>query len=150
MGFLPGGAREKSQPYEAPYSEICCELYGRGDAYTILKQKGILEFTTTSFIRGITMTECIVIVEEIQNMTLHELDSVMTRVGPNCKIIFSGDFAQSDFVRDTDRAGLQKFLSVITTMGAHFSNIEFGVDDIVRSSLVKDYIVTKQKLGILT
>ena len=92
MGFLPGNSKEKTKVYEAPYYAICGELFGRGDAYEILKQKGLVDFISTSFIRGITLNNCIIIVDEIANMTLHELDSIITRVGKNCKIIFSGDF----------------------------------------------------------
>jgi predicted ribonuclease YlaK len=97
MGFLPGSNKEKAKVYEAPYYAICTELFGRGDAYDILKQRNMVDFISTSFIRGITLNNCIIVVDEIANMTLHELDSIITRVGKNCRIIFSGDFRQSDF-----------------------------------------------------
>lgn len=148
MGFLPGNSKEKAQVYEAPYYAICTELFGRGDAYTYLKQKGLVDFISTSFIRGITLNNCIIIVDEIANMTLHELDSVITRVGRNCKIIFSGDFRQSDFTKDHERNGLPQFMRIVERMKS-FAFVDFDENDIVRSAMVKDYIIWKDKLGIV-
>ena len=148
MGFLPGNAREKSQPYEAPYIEVCSEIFGRGDAYDILKRRGVLEFTTTSFIRGITLRECVVVVDEIQNMDWGELSSIITRIGVNCKIIFSGDYKQSDFrgkefgVKDD----VLKFLRVIQKMQDDFEMIEFKTADIVRSGLVKRFLIMVENM----
>jgi len=149
MGFLPGNSKEKTKVYEAPYYAICSELFGRGDAYEILKQKGLVDFISTSFIRGITLNNCIIIVDEIANMTLHELDSVITRVGKNCKIIFSGDFRQSDFTKEHEKNGLVDFMKIINKMKS-FSFIDFNENDIVRSSIVKDYIIQKDKLKIVS
>lgn len=148
MGFLPGNSKEKAQVYEAPYYAICTELFGRGDAYTYLKQKGLVDFISTSFIRGITLNNCIIIVDEIANMTLHELDSVITRVGKNCKIIFSGDFRQSDFTKDHERNGLPQFMKIVERM-KFFAFVDFDENDIVRSAMVKDYIIWKDRLGIV-
>lgn len=148
MGFLPGSSKEKAKVYEAPYYAICTELFGRGDSYEYLKNKGIIEFISTSFIRGITLNDCIIIVDEIANMTLHELDSVITRVGRNCKIIFSGDFRQSDFTKEHERNGLIDFMRIIEKM-KHFVSIDFDENDIVRSSMVKDYIIQKHRLRIV-
>lgn len=148
MGFLPGNSKEKTKVYEAPYYAICGELFGRGDAYEILKQKGLVDFISTSFIRGITLNNCIIIVDEIANMTLHELDSIITRVGKNCKIIFSGDFRQSDFTKEHEKNGLVDFMKIINKMKS-FSFIDFNENDIVRSSIVKDYIIQKDKLKIV-
>ena len=147
MGFLPGSAKDKAKVYEAPYSSICNELFGRGDAYEILKTKGIVEFQTTSFIRGTTFSDCIVVVDEMQNMTYQELDSVITRIGENCKVIFSGDFKQSDLIRDTERNGLLTFMKILKRMNL-FDCIEFTKEDIVRSKLVKSYIIAKEDLFI--
>jgi phosphate starvation-inducible protein PhoH len=147
MGFLPGNNREKTKVYEAPYQAIFTELFGRGDAYDYLKQKGIVEFISTSFIRGITLNNCIVIVDEIANCTLHELDSVITRVGQNCKILFCGDFRQSDFTKDHERNGLVDFMKIINKMKS-FEFIDFDENDIVRSAMVKEYIITKDRLKI--
>jgi phosphate starvation-inducible protein PhoH len=147
MGFLPGNSKEKTKVYEAPYYSICAELFGRGDSYEYFKQKGLIDFVSTSFIRGITLNDCIIVVDEIANMTLHELDSVITRVGKNCKIIFCGDFRQSDFTKDQDKNGLRDFMTIIQRMKS-FTFIDFNENDIVRSSLVKDYIIQKDRLKI--
>ena len=149
IGFLPGNAKEKSKVYEGPYYAICNELFGRGDAYDILKQKNIVEFMTTSFIRGVTINNAVVIVDEVNNMTLHELDSIITRLGKNCRIIFCGDFRQSDLPKEIERRGLIDFMKILENMRS-FSHVEFTHDDIVRSGLVKQYIITKDKLGIHT
>lgn len=147
MGFLPGGLREKSQPYEAPFMSACFDIYGRGDAYEILKQKGIVEFITTSFIRGITLHNCVIILDETQNMRWHEIDSVVTRVGQNSRIIAIGDFKQSDLTRSDDRRGITDFIRVTEAMPS-FDLVEFGYDDILRSSTVKEFLMTRDKLGI--
>lgn len=147
MGFLPGNNKEKTKVYEAPYFAIFSELFGRGDAYEYMKSKGIVEFMSTSFIRGVTLNDCIVIVDEIANLTLHELDSVITRVGRNCKIIFCGDFRQSDFTRSHERDGVKDFMKIITKMKS-FTFIDFDENDIVRSEMVRDYIIQKDRLGI--
>jgi phosphate starvation-inducible protein PhoH len=147
MGFLPGNNKEKTKVYEAPYYAICTELFGRSDSYEYLKQKNMIEFMSTSFIRGITLNNCIVIVDEMQNATLHELDSVITRIGHNCKVVFSGDFRQSDFTREHERNGLTDFMRVVRNMKS-FSFVEFNAEDIVRSSLVKEYIIMKDKLRV--
>lgn len=147
MGFLPGNNKEKSRVYEAPYTAICTELFGRGDAYTNLCSKGFLEFISTSFVRGTTFNDSIIIADEIQNMDLGELDSVITRVGHNCKVLMCGDFRQSDFRRDSERAGIMKFMSIVKAMRS-FDFVDFNQEDIVRSALVKDYIITKDRLGI--
>ena len=147
VGFLPGSPKQKTEIYEAPYLAICSELFGRGDAYTVLKQRNDIEFISTSFIRGVTLNNCIIIVDEIANMTLHELDSVITRVGKNCRIVFSGDFRQSDFTKESDKGGLHKFIEITKRMKS-FEFIDFNENDIVRSSMVKDYIIQKDRLRI--
>jgi len=103
-----------------------------------------MEFTTTSFLRGVTFTDSIVIVDEMQNMTFQELDTVMTRIGENCRIIFCGDFRQTDLDKDQDRNGLHKFMNILHKLKG-FEYIEFGREDIVRSSIVKDYIIARHK-----
>lgn len=147
MGFLPGSQKEKMKVYEAPYQAICAELFGRGDAYDILKQKNAVEFMSTSFVRGITMNNCYVIVDEINNMTFHELDSVITRIGKNCRIIFCGDFRQSDLTKDQEKNGLKEFMKVVSKL-SDFVYIDFLEKDIVRSKLVKEYIIARQNLGL--
>lgn len=147
QGFQPGNAKEKAKVYEAPYYAIFTELFGRGDAYEYMKNRGVVEFTTTSFVRGITLNDCIVIVDEIANMTGHELDSVITRVGKNCKIMFCGDFRQSDFEKDSEKRGMRDFMAVLKSMRS-FEFIDFQKEDIVRSAMVKDYIIAKDRLNV--
>jgi len=147
MGFLPGNQKEKMKVYEAPYYGICTEIYGRSDAYDILKQKNAIEFISTSFIRGITMNDCFVIVDEINNMTFHELDSIITRIGKNCRVIFSGDFRQSDLTKEQERNGLKDFIKVLDKM-SDFAHVDFKAEDIVRSKLVKEYIIAREKMGL--
>lgn len=148
MGFLPGNAKEKARAYEAPYFSICQDLFGRGDAYETLKSKNVIEFITSSFIRGITLDNCVVIVDECQNMSAMELHSIMTRVGQNCKIIFCGDTRQDDLTseRKKEESGLSQFMNILRNMEA-FEFIEFLEEDIVRSDLVKEYIITRNRLG---
>ena len=143
IGFLPGSEKEKASVYEEPYKEIALELFQRGDAYEILKTKGLVHFMTTSFVRGITLKETVIIIDECQNMTFHELDSIITRVGTNCRVIFCGDFRQSDLKTN----GLESFMEILKNMGS-FDFIDFEIKDIVRSEFVKDYIIAKTELGL--
>ena len=146
IGFLPGTDKEKSAVYEEPYKDVAANLFQRGDAYSILKQKFIVEFMTTSFIRGITIDNSVIIVDECQNMTFHELDSIITRVGVNCKIIFCGDFRQDDFKGKREQSGMIEFMKILEKTG-NFDMIDFQIEDIVRSDFVKDYIIAKHELG---
>lgn len=143
IGFLPGNEKEKSAIYEEPYKDICIELFQRGDSYEILKTKGLVNFMTTSFIRGVTLRDAVIIVDECQNMSFHELDSIITRVGEECRIIFCGDFRQSDL----NKNGLKDFIRVLKVMD-QFDLIDFEIKDIVRSGFVKDYITVKTDLGL--
>jgi predicted ribonuclease YlaK len=147
MGFLKGTDKEKIEVYEAPYQAMCGELFGISDAYSRLKAQGSLQFFSTSFIRGLTLNNCIIIVDETQNLSFHELDTVITRMGTNSKIIFCGDYTQSDFTNANERNGCLGFMKILKTM-KHFEFVEFGVPDIVRGPLVRDYIVNKYKLGL--
>lgn len=142
IGYLPGSEQEKGKVYESAYAQICTELFNRGDSYEDLKKKNIVKFMTTSFIRAITIQDCVIIVDECQNMTFHELDSIITRVGPNCRIIFSGDFLQSDLDGRKEKSGLKQFMHVLRSMES-FDTIEFSIEDIVRSGLVKEYLTAK-------
>ena len=148
VGFMPGTLEEKLSVYEQPYREIVNCLTQRADGYDVLKEAGIIEFMSTSFIRGLTLDNTIILVDEIQNMTFGELDSVITRVGDYSKIIFCGDATQSDLVKTHEKNGILDFMKIIRAMEYDFSSVEFGVDDIVRSGLVKNYIVTKLALGM--
>lgn len=145
MGFLPGSQTEKMKVYETPYQAICTELFNRSDAYGVLKQKGMIEFMSTSFIRGTTLQNCVLIVDEIQNLNSHEANSIITRVGKNCRVIFSGDIRQSDLSKGREKSGLYDFMKIVRRMKS-FDLIEFGTEDICRSSLVREYILTRNAL----
>jgi phosphate starvation-inducible protein PhoH len=145
IGFLPGTLEEKQAVYETPYRGICSELFGRGDAYGILTKNRVVEFMLTSYVRGITLDETIVIVDEFQNLTSHEADSIITRLGRGSKILFCGDTAQTDFSKNGDK-DIGDFLKVIKSMGKWFNCNTFSTDDIVRGELVKAYIKAKEKL----
>jgi|TARA_B110000495_G_C22903958_1_gene527581 phosphate starvation-inducible PhoH-like protein len=147
MGFLPGSEKQKMEAYEAPYKGIVNELFNNGTAYETMRQTKIINFNSTSFIRGQTFYDSIVIVDECQNMNFHELDSVITRLGENCLLIFCGDFRQSDFRGNVEKNGILNFMKIIKNMN-QFSFIEFSESDIVRSQLVKSYIINKLELGI--
>mgnify|MGYP003136915565 CR=1 FL=1 len=147
IGYLPGKLEEKTDIFQSPYRAICEELFDDKAVYNKLINSHQLQFETTSFIRGRTFDRCIIIVDEMQNLNFHELDSIMTRAGENCKLIFSGDHAQSDFTNEGERNGLAKFLNIMYRM-KNFTTVQFGWDDIVRSDIVRDYIMTKEMLGI--
>jgi len=145
IGHLPGSIDEKMEIYQQPYRQICETLFGRRDAWDRLEEQGHIEFISTSFIRGMSFDNAIIIVDEMQNMTFEEIDTVMTRVGNQSKIIWCGDYRQTDLnKRKNDVSGLLKFFDIAYHMDA-FTRIEFTPDDIVRSSLVKDYILAKLK-----
>lgn len=140
IGFLPGKQEEKTEVYEAPYSEICNELFNRKNAYDTLKRNGTVEFITTSFLRGVTFRNSVIVIDEIANMTFQELDTIMTRVGENCRVILCGDFKQSDHVKNSDKNDVKKFLEILKRVnGVDFIN--FTPKDIVRSGFVKQWIL---------
>lgn len=142
IGHLPGDEKEKTEVYQMPYEEICADLFNRKDAWKLLNEQKVVQFMITSFVRGITLEDSIIIVDECQNMNDMELNSIITRVGSRSKIIFCGDFRQTDLYKKTDMSGLKKFM-VIADMMPSVKTIEFEVDDIVRSKLVKEYILAR-------
>ena len=148
QGFMPGSKAQKEAVFEGPYTDIVNDLFSRGDAYQVLKQKGMIEFMSSSFVRGLTFDNSIIIVDECQSMTYHELDTIITRVGESSKIIFCGDTKQDDLQQSRNRAdisGLYDFVKVLNAIPS-FGVVRFGVEDIVRSGLVKEYIIAKEKL----
>ena len=148
MGYLPGTKEEKVEPFETPYKTISLELFDYDSAvYNKLINNHQMEFITTSFVRGTQLNNAIVIIDEMQNLNFHELDSVITRIGQDCRVIFSGDYYQSDFREGYERDGIQRFLRIVERL-KNFSVITFGWDDIVRSDFLRDYIMTKEMLGI--
>lgn len=142
MGFLPGDIEEKVSVYETPYKDICSELVGRPSTYDDMKAAGVVEFMPTSFIRGLTWDNAIVIVDEGQNMSFHEINSVMTRLGENSRLIFTGDLAQTDL--RASETGMGQYLKIIEAMQS-FGTIEFNRRDIVRGSVVKDWIIASEE-----
>lgn len=147
MGFLPGSVEEKKEVFETPYKAIVEEVLGGDQPYKRMVRCNQLEFLTTSFIRGITIDNSIVIVDEMQNLNFHELDSVMTRIGNNCRVIFAGDYLQSDFKEGSEKDGVIKFMRIVDQL-KDFTTVQFGWDDIVRSDFLRDYIMTKEMLGM--
>lgn len=153
IGFLPGTHDDKADIYQIPYKNMVKYMFQlSSDAefemlYGNLKAQETIKFWSTSFLRGTTLDNSIIIVDEFQNMTAHELDSIITRVGENSKIMFCGDASQSDLVKTNDRNGIVDFMAILRKMPS-FDIIEFGVDDIVRSGLVKEYIIAKMELGL--
>ena len=147
QGFMPGSKAEKEALYSVPYSDIVNDLFSRKDAYKILEGKGMIEFMTSSFVRGLTFDNAIIIVDECQSMTYHELDTIITRVGEGSKIVFCGDTRQNDLEISRNRSdvsGLAEFLNVISRIKS-FETIKFTSADIVRSGLVKEYILAKER-----
>tara|TARA_B100001287_G_scaffold276009_1_gene285401 strand:- start:443 stop:1120 length:678 start_codon:yes stop_codon:yes gene_type:complete len=147
MGFLPGSVEEKKEVFETPYKAIVEEVLGGDQPYKRMVRCNQLEFLTTSFIRGITIDNSVVIVDEMQNLNFHELDSVMTRIGNNCRVIFAGDYLQSDFKEGSEKDGVIKFMRIVDQL-KDFTTVQFGWDDIVRSDFLRDYIMTKEMLGM--
>ena len=153
IGFLPGDHEDKADIYQIPYKNMVKYMFQMPtDAdfemlYGNLKAQESIKFWSTSFIRGTTLDNAIVIVDEFQNLNFHELDSIMTRIGENSRIIFCGDASQSDLVKTNDRNGIHDFLNILRKMPS-FDIIEYGIDDIVRSGLVKEYIIAKLDIGL--
>jgi phosphate starvation-inducible protein PhoH len=147
VGFLKGSLDEKTSIYEDPYIQICSTLFGKPDAYQRLKEQGYIEFNTTTAMRGLSIDNAIVILDECQNCTFQELDTIITRVGHQSKIIFVGDLSQNDLLKKSSEVtGLPNFIKIVETMD-EFCRIHFTSADIVRSSLVKQYIIAKEILG---
>lgn len=142
IGHLPGDIDEKLEIYQQPYRQLCHTMFGRSDAFQRLEEQGHIKFICTSFIRGMSFDDAIIIVDEMQNMNFEEIDTVMTRVGHRSKIIWCGDYRQTDLRKRDDKSGILKFFDVAHHMKA-FTRVEFDANDIVRSSLVKDYILAK-------
>ena len=153
IGFLPGDHEDKADIYQIPYKNMVKYMFQMPtDAdfemlYGNLKAQETIKFWSTSFIRGTTLDNAIVIVDEFQNLNFHELDSIITRVGENSRIIFCGDASQTDLVKTNDRNGIHDFLNILRKMPS-FDIIEYGIDDIVRSGLVKEYIIAKLEIGL--
>ena len=153
IGFLPGDHEDKSSLYQIPYKNMVQSMFEMPDdnsyemLYDNLKAQETISFWSTSFIRGTTLDNAIVIIDECQNLNFHELDSIITRVGQDSKIIFCGDAAQTDLQKISERTGIIDFQRILQNM-EEFALVEFGVEDIVRSGLVKSYLINKINLGL--
>jgi len=153
IGFLPGNHEDKSALFEIPYKNMVKYMFQLPSdedfemLYGNLKTQGTISFWSTSFLRGATFDNCILIVDEFQNANFHELSSVITRVGENCKIMFCGDASQSDLVRTNERNGIIDFMRILRIMPS-FDIIEFGIEDVVRSGLVKEFLIAKESLSL--
>lgn len=153
IGYMPGSETEKQGYYETPYRNMVKYMFKLQSEvefhmlYDNLKAQKTIEFYNTSFLRGLTFDNCVIIVDEYQNMNFHELDSIITRVGENCKIIFSGDAEQTDLINTNEKNGIHDFMRILQIMPS-FDIIEFGVDDIVRSPFLKEYILAKRELNL--
>jgi len=153
IGFLPGDHEDKADIYQIPYKNMVKYMFQMPtDAdfemlYGNLKAQETIKFWSTSFIRGTTLDNAIVIVDEFQNLNFHELDSIITRVGENSRIIFCGDASQTDLQKTNEKNGILDFMKIIEQMPEDFAMIEFNVNDIVRSGLVREYLVRKMAMG---
>ena len=153
IGFLPGDHEDKSSLYQIPYKNMVKHMFEMPDdpsfemLYANLKAQDTISFWSTSFIRGTTIDNSIVLVDESENLNFHELDSIITRLGVNSKIVFAGDAAQTDLTKAHEKTGIMDFKKIIDDMD-EFEGIEFGIDDIVRSGLVKSYLISKMNLGL--
>jgi len=153
IAFMPGDEQDKSSLYQVPYDNMLRLMFKLSSEeqfemmYEELKKQGNVAFLSTSFLRGITLDNAIVLVDECQNLNFHELDTIMTRVGQDSKIMFSGDFDQTDLREDVEKAGLGQFLKIINEM-KEFYSCEFDIGDIVRSGLVRSYIIQKYNTGL--
>ena len=153
IGFLPGSHEDKASLYQIPYKNMVKYMFQMpSDAdfemlYGNLKAQETISFWSTSFIRGTTLDNCIIIVDELENLNFHELDSIITRVGENTKILFCGDASQSDLIRQNEKNGVVDFMKILRQMPS-FDIIEFEVADVIRSGLIKEYIITKMELGL--
>jgi phosphate starvation-inducible PhoH-like protein len=147
MGFIPGNEKEKAAPFERPYIGLAADLFDRGDAYSILKNKGIIEFETTSFLRGTTFNNAVILIDEAANMNDHEVHAGFTRIGENCRVICCGDYKQSDFFYDDEKLGFINLIKIVDKMKS-FDHIRFTKEDCVRSGLVKEYLFAREDLGL--
>ncbi len=143
VGHLPGTLEEKVQVYEMPYIDVCTELFRKKSTYNDMKEAGVIEFLPTSFIRGSTWDDAIVVVDEAQNMTFHELNSVLTRIGRNTRVMLLGDVAQTDFTKKHEVSGFRKAIHIAERM-KEFATVQFGHEDIVRSAFVKSWIIAAE------
>ena len=152
IGFLPGDHEDKSSLYQIPYKNMVKYMFEMGSdsefetLYGYLKQQETIKFWSTSFLRGVTLDNAVIIIDEMQNLNFHELDSIITRVGENTRIVFCGDAMQSDLRNSNEKNGIHDFMRILEIMEDDFAMIEMGVDDICRSGLVRNYLIAKESI----
>jgi len=153
IGFLPGDHEDKSSLYQIPYKNMVKYMFEMGNdndfeiLYGQLKAQESIKFWSTSFLRGITLDNSVIIIDEMQNLNFHELDSIITRVGENSRIVFCGDAMQTDLVKDREKNGIHDFMRILELMPDDFEMVEMGIDDICRSGLVRNYLLAKHASG---
>lgn len=145
IGFLPGTDKEKVEVYEKPYHSIFADLFGKDNAYEMLKKRGLVEFEPTAFLRGTTFNNCVIVYDEFQNGTWMESNTVLTRMGENSKMVIVGDYRQSDHKNSHDKRAALKLMRILKSMNATIDFIEFTSKDIVRSKFVKDFIMACER-----
>ena len=154
IGFLPGDHEDKSSLYQIPYKNMVKYMFELGNdndfemLYGALKAQETIKFWSTSFLRGVTLDNSVIIIDEMQNLNFHELDSIITRVGENSRIVFCGDAMQTDLTKTNEKNGIHDFMRILEMMPEDFSLIEMGLDDICRSGLVRNYLLAKNASGI--
>ena len=154
IGFLPGDHEDKSSLYQIPYKNMVKYMFEMGNdqdfdmLYGQLKAQESIKFWSTSFLRGITLDNSVIIIDEMQNLNFHELDSIITRVGENSRIVFCGDAMQTDLIKDREKNGIHDFMRILEVMPDDFAMIEMGIDDICRSGLVRNYLLAKNATGL--
>ena len=153
IGFLPGDHEDKSSLYQIPYKNMVKYMFEMGNdndfemLYGQLKSQESIKFWSTSFLRGVTLDNSVIIIDEMQNLNFHELDSIITRVGENSRIVFCGDAMQTDLVKDREKNGIHDFMRILEMMPDDFEMVEMGIDDICRSGLVRNYLLAKHASG---
>ena len=154
IGFLPGSHEDKADIYQIPYKNMVKYMFELGSdeefeyLYGALKAQDSIKFWSTSFLRGVTLDNAVIIIDEMQNLSFHELDSIITRVGENSRIIFCGDAMQSDLRNNNEKNGIHNFMRILELMPDDFEMIEMGVDDICRSGLVRNYLIAKNSVEV--
>ena len=154
IGFLPGDHEDKSSLYQIPYKNMVKYMFEAANdsdfemLYGSLKAQETIKFWSTSFLRGVTLDNSVIIIDEMQNLNFHELDSIITRVGENTRIVFCGDAMQTDLRNNNERNGIHDFMRILEMMPDDFAMVEMGIDDICRSGLVRNYLVAKNHVGL--
>jgi phosphate starvation-inducible PhoH-like protein len=139
LGFLPGELEEKYAPYLEPFEGVFIRAFGKS-LYELFKKRGQIDPRPLGFMRGATFDDAIVLVDECQNMTEKEFKLLLTRIGHNSKVIFSGDSRQVD-IPDSGLMSTIQRLQYIPSIEV----VEFYPSDIVRSDLCKQIILEYER-----